>query len=217
MIGEDQAAVAAHQIDPPLLEALRSVETIERLSDFARSPSAGSSTIPWFGRLNQADRDRFLRDLRLLLNEPIDTDEQLDINEVADLLSEFAELAGWRWLPVEWTRKTHPWLFRIDTRNADLRSLQSAPPAVRSAYDALANGFLAATPDDPLQLPERNIKKLAEREIWQIDLPNDYRLRYHVDAIERVVYVVYLGPHPSNAAHGREKSVVARVHRQRNY
>ena len=54
---------------------------------------------------------------------------------------------------------------------------------------------------------------MKNRDLWQLHLPDGYRLRYVVDKPASTVYVVYLGPHPDCDTRGREDA--ARLKRQR--
>jgi mRNA-degrading endonuclease RelE of RelBE toxin-antitoxin system len=48
-------------------------------------------------------------------------------------------------------------------------------------------------------LPRGRLKKMKNRDLWQLHLPDGYRLRYVVDKPARTVTIVYLGPHPDRA------------------
>jgi mRNA-degrading endonuclease RelE of RelBE toxin-antitoxin system len=76
--------------------------------------------------------------------------------------------------------------------------------------------FLPHHPTSAARLSRGHLKKLGNRDIWQVDLPDGYRLRYFVAEPERTVYVVYLGPHPDGYADGREQAIIAGVQRRRH-
>ena len=59
----------------------------------------------------------------------------------------------------------------------DLKELAHAAPAVQKAADMLLTEFL---PNSPSNLPQGSgvVKKMANREIIQVGLPDGYRLRY---------------------------------------
>ena len=76
--------------------------------------------------------------------------------------------------------------------------------------------FLPAHPTCAARLERGRLKKLANRDIWQIDLPDGYRLRFFVAEPERTVHVVYLGPHPDGPVDGREQAIRALVRRRRH-
>jgi hypothetical protein len=175
--------------------------------------------LPWFTALPEAERTRLSRDLTLLFQEPEATGEPLDWPEVFDLLREFAVIAGWDG-PVlvadERDAVATDANYRVDLRPQDARALGSASAAVQRAAREAIDGFLAVAPTDADRLLRGDLKKMRNRHVWQIDLPDGYRLRYLVDEPARVVYVVYLGPHPDGAMEGRERAVRAKVQRRRH-
>jgi len=184
------------------------------LEGFVQDRAEESSLTPWIARLPAEEQARMRRDLALVLAEPESTGEPLDWREIGDILREYAELAGWSGPPVQ-RAVPSPTAFRVDVRAQEIRALKRASPAVQRVANDLLTGFLAQNPTDPKRLEAGNLKKMANRGIWQIDLPDGYRLRYHVDASKRMVYVVYLGPHPDGQADGRERTVRATIQRRR--
>ena len=192
----------------------------ERLTRLAAGQFSGADELlPWAAALPPVERERFCRDLALLFQEPELTGEPLDWRELFDVLHEYADAAGWDGPVV----KVGPedgepaeGSYRIDLRPQDARLLESASPAVRRATQEVLTEFLTIAPTDSARLRRGDLKKLQNRDIWQIDLPDGYRLRYYVDEPERVVYVVYLGPHPDGAVEGRERAVRALVQRRRH-
>jgi hypothetical protein len=161
------------------------------------------------------DRARLRGDLALVLSEPESTGEPLDWQEIENILREWAETAGWEGAlaPAEVPAPNGP--FTIDLRPREAESLDEAPEAVRRAAHLLLQEFLPLHPTAGERLPRGELKKLKNREIWQIDLPDGYRLRYLVDKLGSMVHIVYLGPHPDGRPRGREQRVRARVHSAR--
>lgn len=199
----------------------RSVQSLMRsdvfrawLDRFVLERAEEAGPVTWVDRLAPKERERLRRDLALILSEPEMIGEPLDWREIADILREYAELAGWAGALIQETA-TACASFRVDVRQQELRVLAKASPAVQRAANALLTGFLAQHPTDIQRLETGQIKKMANRAIWQIDLPDGYRLRYRVDEVEQVVYVVYLGPHPDGMAEGRERAVRARMRPRR--
>ena len=97
----------------------------------------------------------------------------------------------------------------------ELRAIERAAPGVQKAVRELMDGFLATCPNHTARIGGYRVKKLPDRGVRQIDLPDDYRLRYCVDETERVVYIVYLGPHLNVRREGREHGLLARLNQRR--
>jgi hypothetical protein len=187
------------------------------LQRFAQGDSGDAASLPWVSRLSLREQGWLRSDLALVLAEPESTGEPLDWHELQEILREAAVLAGWEGpllLPPPPAAPARAYV--VDLRPDDLRALETAPPAVQHALRDLRERFLPTHPTSAARLERGRLKKLANRDIWQIDLPDGYRLRYFVAEPERTVYVVYLGPHPDGAAAGREQSIRARVQRQRH-
>jgi hypothetical protein len=96
----------------------------------------------------------------------------------------------------------------------DKERLTAAPSGVQRAVDPVLAQFLPNNPTCAGRLPRGQLKKLYNRDVWQIDLPEGYRLRYIVDKSDRAVYIVYFGPHPGRAVCGRERGIRAKVQSQ---
>jgi len=190
---------------------------VARLEDFVRTVDEPTGVLPWVERLSDQDHHRLRDDLGLVLSEPQRTGEPVDWREVHDILAEYAGLAGWDAAPAP-TPVSAPGEtpYRIDVRPQELRAVERASAAVQQVAGELLSGFLPHTPTAHEALGRGRLKKLANRDIWQIELPDGFRLRYLVDELERVVYVLYLGPHPDGAMEGRERAVRARVQRARH-
>jgi mRNA-degrading endonuclease RelE of RelBE toxin-antitoxin system len=173
-------------------------------------------SLPWAGRLSPADRRRLRSELELLLGEPEVTGEPLDWPEVWDLLREYAGLAEWDGPLVDGAEEAEQSLYEVAIRPRELRALERAAPGVqRAARDLLAR-FLAQHPTDTLRLQRGRLKKMGDRGIWQIELPDGYRLRYFVEEERRTVHVVYLGPHPDGGEDGRERTARAGARRRQS-
>lgn len=188
------------------------------LQQFARGEMGSDDLIPW-AAMNLPPREQsWLRgDLALVLAEPESTGEPLDWHEIGEILREYATLAGWEGpLLNPPPPDVEACAYRIALRSDDLRTLEDASAAVQQAVRELLSGFLPAHPTSAARLPRGHLKKLANRDIWQIDLPDGYRLRYLVAEPERTVHVVYLGPHPDGSRDGREQTVRAQVQRLRH-
>ena len=203
--------------DTALEKALHSIGFRNGLNRFLLDQEGGTEVLPWASRLTPQEHLWFCNDLESLLAEPEETGEPLDMREIGEILREYAEIAGWEgplWCEAAVSEREAP-LFTLDVRPQELRAIRRAALGVRKAVAELLNGFLVTTPTDASQLGGYKIKKLSDRDIRQIDLPDDYRLRYFVDEKERIVYIVYLGPHPTGTEDGRERSVRAIVNRRR--
>jgi hypothetical protein len=184
------------------------------LESFARGSAEGDAALPWAERLSPRDRERLRGDLTVVLSEPGATGEPLDWREIGDILQEWAGVAGWDGTLIRSTAAAAG-RFCVEIRPREAAALASAPAAVQRAARTLLEEFLTAHPTAGDLLPRGRLKKLANREIWQLGLPDGYRLRYFVDEPGRIVYVVYLGPHPDGDASGREQAVRSRVHTER--
>lgn len=197
--------------------AQQAPDAVECLAGFVLGDEGSRSLLPWAERLSDMDRVRLRGDLALLLSEPDTTGEPLDRAEIEDVLREYSALAGWdgpllngEAAPAEAVR------FRVHLRPQEARALDRAPAAVRRVAGDLLARFLAVHPTDGSRLERGRLKKLSDRDVWQIDLPGGYRLRYLVAEPERAVHVVYLGPHPDGDADGLERAVRASVQRGRH-
>jgi len=187
------------------------------LERFAREESGSAELLPWAARLCDSELRRLRNDLRLVLSEPAVTGEALDWREVQDILDEYSGAVDWdgELLPVADTPPPDA-PYRVKLRSDDRDVLESASSAVRlAAQDALSR-FLPFHPTSAARLERGRLKKLANRDVWQIDLPDGYRLRFFVAEPERTVHVVYLGPHPDGTADGREHAIRAGVQRRRH-
>src|SRR5205809_2476787 len=151
--------------------------------------------LPWEGRLAPADRQRLRSELELVLGEPELTGEPLDWPEVWEILREYAGLAGWDGPLVETVDATDESPYHLAIRPRELRALERAAPGVQRAARDLLAGLLARHPTDTLRLERGRVKKMGNRGVRQIELPDGYRLRYFVEEERRTVHVVYLGPH----------------------
>jgi mRNA-degrading endonuclease RelE of RelBE toxin-antitoxin system len=203
-------------IDSELLHTLGGTGFHNWLNRFLLDQQTEPVLFPWFQRLSPQERESLCSDLELILSEPEETGEPLDVREIGEILSEYAEYAGWSGSPLAQSLPAEDAAYAIDIRPKEFRALRSAAPGVRRAVEEILTQFLAVSPNDPARLRNYNVKKLADRAIRQIDLPDDFRLRYLVDDPNRIVYVVYLGPHPQGQADGRERAVRALTNRQRN-
>ena len=176
------------------------------------NPTAAS--IPFVHLLGADELRRFRADVFTVLAEADSTAEPVDSAEIMDILREYAEIASWAG-PLWPAAESDNAAYAIDVAAKDLKALDLAPPAVRRVVDELVRGPLAENPYTVAARVSRRVKKLPEREVWQIYLPDGFRLRYYIDEPERTVRVVYLGPHPDSRNNGREDSVRRLVHRRR--
>jgi mRNA-degrading endonuclease RelE of RelBE toxin-antitoxin system len=189
----------------------------EHLRLFVRGEMGDGGVLPWTERLSVQQRHRLRRDLALLLAEPEVTGEPLDWREIEDVLREYAEVAGWAGPVADVPPAIEPdACYAVEVRSEEVRALERASPAVRQAARDLLFRFLPLHPTDGERLGRGRLKKMGNRGIWQIDLPDGYRLRYFVAEPERTVFVVYLGPHPDGEADGREQAVQAMIQRRRH-
>lgn len=204
----------SHPIGPVLAS---NEEFRDWLQKFRATRDLDCDLLPWVAQLTPPDLERLRNDLTTILSEADDHQEETDWNELGDILSEFADLAGWIG-PLVHDPMPGPESdsFTIDTLPQQLRLIERSPAGVQRAVQELTAGFLTSTPTNSGLLAGYRVKKLAERDLYQIELPDAYRLRYIVDEEERIVYVVYLGPHPTGAVDGRERTVRAMINRRRN-
>jgi mRNA-degrading endonuclease RelE of RelBE toxin-antitoxin system len=187
--------------------------SIQRL---AAHCSGEECCLPWADRLAPAERRRFREELELLLGEPELTGEPLDWPEVWELLREYAGLAGWEGPLLDGAEAAEAKPYQVAMRARERRAVERAAPGVQRAAWDLLDGFLARYPTDTPRLERGRLKKMGNRGVWQIDLPDGYRLRYFVEEERRTVHVVYLGPHPDGDADGRERTARAAVRRRRS-
>lgn len=187
-------------------------DVLARLEAFARGDDK-QSVLPWAERLSPADRERLRGDLAVVLEEPGLTGEPVDWREIGDILQEGAEIAGWDDVLVRVDGGSPAGAFAVDFPPRDAQALAGASPAVQRAMQLFLAEFLPFYPTASQLLPRGRLKKMKNRDLWQLHLPDGYRLRYVVDKPARTVYVVYLGPHPDRDTRGREDA--ARLKRQR--
>lgn len=192
--------------DPALLEGLEA---------FARNGSGGAALLPWIERLSPADRDRLRSDLAVVLEEPALTGEAVDWQEIGEILQEAAESTGWDNALVHAPAPSPEGDYVVHLRAEDREALAGASSAVQQTVDLLLREFLPHYPTAPHLLPRGRLKKLRERDAWQLQLPDGYRLRYLVEKPRRAVHVVYLGPHPDRDSRGREHQVRIKVKQRR--
>ncbi|MFN3649163.1 MAG: hypothetical protein ACK47B_06240 [Armatimonadota bacterium] len=172
--------------------------------------------LPWAGRLSAADRARLRSDLDLLLREPEEQGEPLDWGELCDALEEYRHLSGADLPLLAAPEPERQEAYTVNIRPRELRALECASRAVRAATNEALERFLPQRPTCGGALRRGRLRKMPDRDVWQLQLPDGYRLRYYVAEPERIVYVVYLGPHPDGAADGRETAVRAGVRRRRH-
>ena len=186
------------------------------LHRFANEGTLPGEVLPWAAQLSAQDRMRLRGELALVLAEPALTGEPLDWREVMDILCEYAEMAEWDGPRILLPSEGAPADYRVDVRPGEVRALERASAAVQQAARELLSEFLPRHPRDAERLTRGRLKKMSNRGVWQIELPDGYRLRYFVDESERTVHVVYLGPHPDGYAGGREQTLQALVQRRRH-
>ncbi len=187
---------------------------LARLEAFARAGDEGEALLPWAARLSPLDRDRLRGDLAVVLAEPEATGEPIDGREISDILQEWAEIAAWDGVLVHHRSVSPDGLFTVQFQPRDTEALNAASPGVRRAMEVVLAEFLTFTPTAGHFLPRGRLKKLTERDTWQLQLPDGYRLRYVVDKTERAVHVVYLGPHPDRDTRGRELTVRVKLNQR---
>jgi len=140
--------------------------------------------------------------------------EAVDAREIDDILREFAELAGWEGPLWSSEVKSTP-AYRLDVPDRDLKALRTASPAVQRVVEELFSGPLIENPSGIGGEVTQRVKKMPDRDLWQVYLPDGFRLRYFVDEPELTVRIVYLGPHSDSRNDGREAAVRQAVHRRR--
>lgn len=183
-----------------------------RLEAFARG-RGDEELLPWVERLSPLDQRRLREDLAVVLSEPETTGEPLDWREIGNILQEWAEIAGWEDVTLRAGALAPDGAFTVDLRPQDRQALERASPAVQRATAHLLAEFLPYYPTVGFLLPRGRLKKMRDRDLWQLHLPDGYRLRYLVDKVARTVHVVYLGPHPDHDPRGREQNLRAKVKR----
>jgi len=188
----------------------------DRLEAFVHEREAGPPALPWSDRLSPRDRERLRTDLELVLSEPELTGEPVDWREIEAILGEWAEAAGWKGALIQPDRMPRDGRYAVDLPSRDAEALVTASVAVQSAMQTLLTEFLPSHPTAGHLLPRGRLKKMKNRDVWQIELPDGYRLRYFVDKRERTVQILYLGPHPDRDTEGREQAARARMQRGRN-
>ncbi|MGV3723881.1 MAG: hypothetical protein ACO1SX_23540 [Actinomycetota bacterium] len=190
---------------------------VSSLERFARDEVGPADLLPWADGLAPETLARLRSDLSLVLSEPAVTGEALDWREVQDILGEYAGELGWDGelitAPAAAAREAP---YAVVVRPVDLQTLASASAAVQSAAREVLRRFLPFHPTSAARLARGHLKKLTNRDVWQIQLPDGYRLRFLVAQPERTVHVVYLGPHPDGDADGREQAIRAEIQRRRH-
>jgi hypothetical protein len=187
-----------------------------RLEAFARGQEVAGAVLPWAARLSPHNRERLRSELSLVLSEPHATGEPVDWREIDEILREWAEAAGWEGALVSPDTPSLEGPYSVELRTADAEALAGASAAVQEAMYALLTQFLPLHPTAGDRLPRGRLKKLADRGVWQIELPDGYRLRYLVDEEVKAVHVTYLGPHPDRDTGGRERAARTRMRQRRN-
>jgi len=195
--------------------AFAAAEIAARLEAYARGSDSGEELLPWTRCLGPEEHHRLRNDLAVVLAEPAATGEPLDWQEIGEILQEAAESAGWDDLLIAIPAPSSHGAYAVHFQPADTQALATASPAVRETTELLVTRFLAHHPTAWQFLPRGRLKKLAERDTWQLHLPDGYRLRYVVDRLARAVHVVYLGPHPDRDTRGREHTIRVRVNRRK--
>jgi hypothetical protein len=182
-----------------------------------RYPSEAPETdepIPFDSLLAIEDRHRLRADLLTVLAEPELSGEPIDTREIAEILREYAEIAGWDGPLWPSTASPEPSYF-LDLPSGYLKALRFASPAVQRVVEELISGPLARNPFGLAGEISQRVKKMPDRDLWQIYLPDGFRLRYRVDEPARTVHVVYIGPHSDSHSDGREDAVRQAVHRRK--
>jgi hypothetical protein len=184
-------------------------ELERRLAAFARGRPA-EDLLPWVARLSPEDLARLREDLAVVLSEPETFDEPLDWREIGEILRDWAQVAGWEEGALLGSALQEKGSYTVDVRPQDEEQLERAAPAVRTATRQCLTEFLPFYPTAGFLLPRGRLKRMKDRDLWQIQLPDGYRLRYLVDKNARLVRIVYFGPHPDHDSRGREQRVRAR-------
>jgi hypothetical protein len=193
---------------------LEDASLLALLQGFVQGNADGRGALPWTDRLLLQDRERLRSDLTLVLSEPEETGEPLDREEITEILREWADVADWDGPLVRATGLPREHRFSVDFGPRYHQALACAPPAVQRAMHVLLTEFLPEYPKDAERLPRGQLKKLNERDVGQIDLPDAYRLRYLIDKPARAVNIALValgaialgsyayseGAEPSNSA-----------------
>lgn len=187
-------------------------ELEERLAAFARGRAA-DDLLPWVARLSPEEQARLRQDLAVVLAEPGATGEALDWGEIGEILRDAAHAAGWEESVVAGGALAESGLYTVELRPDDDEQLARAAPAVQTAMSQCLTQFLPFYPTAGFLLPRGRLKRMKDRDLWQIQLPDGYRLRYLVDKAARRVRVVYFGPHSDHDPRGREQQARARTSR----
>jgi len=185
------------------------------LEAFAQGQERDAPVLTWAARLSPPDRERLRSELALVLSEPQAAGEPVDWREIEEILREWAEVAGWEGALISTAAPAPGGPYMVELRSAEAEALTGASSAVQEAMYALLTQFLPLHPTAGDRLPRGRLKKLQNREAWQIELPDGYRLRYFVDQPERTVHVIYLGPHPDRDTSGRERAARTRMQQRR--
>lgn len=186
-------------------------ELRERLEAFVRRREGDRPALPWVERLTSEECGRLRSDLTLVLSEPESTGEPLDWREIREILREWADRAGWEGPLIQPARPLPDGRYAVELPPRDARVLVGSSAAVQNAIYRLIAGFLPFYPTAGHLLPQGRLKKLKNRNVWQIELPDGYRLRYGVDHREYAVRILYLGPHPDRNTRGRERATRRRL------
>lgn len=187
-----------------------------RLLETYATGEGSASPLPWSGALPEAEEVRLRSDLAVVLAEPQTTGECLDWREVEEILADYAAVCGWTGpLVVTDAAPLASGVYAVDVRSQDLRALERASPAVQEVARAVLTRFLPHHPTAAERLERGQLKRLPDRDLWQIDLPDGYRLRFLVNEQAARVHVVYLGPHPDGESRGREQVLRAARNRTR--
>jgi hypothetical protein len=189
---------------------------VARLEAFVQGQKGEAAALPWAYRLAPRDRKRLRSDLELVLSEPKLTGEPVDWREIEEILGEWAEAAGWEGALIQPESMPQDGRYAVDLPSRDAEALVTASVAVQSAMHTFLAEFLPFHPTAGHLLPRGRLKKMQNRDVWQIELPDGYRLRYLVDKRGRTVQILYLGPHPDRDTDGREQAARARMQRGRN-
>jgi hypothetical protein len=187
-----------------------------RLEAFAWGQESDPPVLPWAARLSSQDQERLRSELALVLSEPNHPGEPVDWREIQEILREWADVAGWDGALVSPVALLPDGPYSVELRSSDAEVLAKASSAVQEAVYVLLTEFLPLHPTAGDRLPRGRLKKLTNRDAWQIELPDGYRLRYFVDSPAKAVHVIYLGPHPDRDTSGRERAARLRMKQGRN-
>ena len=139
-----------------------------RLDAFAQGREADAPVLPWAARLSPQDRERLRSELALVLSEPRLTGEPVDWREIEDILREWAEVAGWEGALISPAGPLPAGPYTVELRSPDAEALAKASSAVQEAVYALLTEFLLLHPTAGDRLPRGRLKKLKNRDAWQI-------------------------------------------------